>query len=103
MKTPTSLKRLEELIETEEVREVDWSKDTLEWLKYILNALHSRKVYHKKRQILVREQVRLLKEHLSPDELAEVDKQAEQEANEQLGEAANQDSEPTTVEPTEED
>ena len=85
MKMPTSLKRLEELAEIllPDLCEDDFD-DVHDWLLYILESLTARKLYMKKQQVKKSMYRKLLTEHLSADELAEVDRQAEDLVNKQI-------------------
>lgn len=84
MKCPTSLSRLRDLIELydEDGNSADQEIDTQAWLRYIFETLTARKIYHKKRQIVQQMSMKLLKEHLSEDEIQQVNEQARQEAGE---------------------
>lgn len=75
-KAPSSLSELKKLVDS-----VDDGENGLEyqWLLYIFNSLTSRKLYHKKQQIKRKMMMKVASEMLSPDELAEIETQAEKE------------------------
>lgn len=82
MKMPSSLEKLEKLIDSWDGLSQD-PNDSLvkEWLEYTYFTLDQRKHYMKKQQIKKAIAIKLLKEHLSGDELEELDKQAQEKAD----------------------
>lgn len=97
MQQPTSLKRLEEIVdifekvisdptceEAEFFTNEEHFNETQGWLKYILNLLQNRKVYHKKRQLRWKMIQQVASEHLSEDELKSIDEQAEELVNKEF-------------------
>jgi hypothetical protein len=84
-KTPTKLKRLAELIERyqEEIEggeklDEDSCVEINSWLGWAHDFLTERKLYHKKQQLKRKMMVKVASEHLSADELAQIDRQAEE-------------------------
>jgi hypothetical protein len=84
MKQPTTIKRLNELIaqaeldcnDTAPTEVVRASSETLNWLTWAHDMLVTRKLYHKRRQLVMRRKIQLLEEHLSPDELEQIEQDA---------------------------
>jgi hypothetical protein len=73
-KTPSTLAELAKLVDS-----VDDGEGGLEyqWLTWTYNFLTSRKAYHKKQQLKKKMMMKVASEHLSEDELAEIEAQAE--------------------------
>jgi len=79
-KAPTNLKHLSQLIEKLQDSTAD-NTDLGEvelWLQWAYDFLTERKLYHKKQQIKRKMMIKLASEHFSEDELAEIDRQAEE-------------------------
>jgi hypothetical protein len=78
-RAPSSLDELRKLIDS-----VDDGENSLEfqWLGYTYNMLLSRKMYHKKQQVKKNLMLRAARTLLAPDEIASIDRQAEDQAGE---------------------
>lgn len=79
---PTSLKRLRELVVMYDSRDDGLDQDTTEcnsWLRWTLNHLESRDLYHKKQRIKNKLLVEAAKQLLDPDELTTINTKAEEE------------------------
>jgi hypothetical protein len=86
LRAPTSLKKLERLIERfqEDAVEAEGTRldakdanDISSWLGYIFDSLTERKNYHAKQAIKKKLLFKVASEHLSADELEAIDQQAE--------------------------
>ena len=86
VKQPTTLKRLEELINIAEGDQVLNTQEEIErcaeescaWLQWAYNFLDARKTYHKKTYIKRAMLEKMARTLLSKDELDEIDRQAEE-------------------------
>src|SRR5205809_1115048 len=75
---PTSLKRLEEIIDLRmDETSSDMEEDTEAWLRWTYNFLSARKVYHKKAAVKTAILRKMAETLLSKDELNAIDAQAE--------------------------
>ena len=91
---PTSLTRLEELLEylTAGEGELQYDKehDIIGWIQWTYNFLSARKDYHRKARIKTAMLERMAKSLLSKDELEQIDREAE-------GQLSNPELEPDEV------
>lgn len=73
-KAPSSLHELKKLVDS-----VDDGENSLEfrWLAYVYEQLLARKMYHKKQQVKRKMMMQAASNLLAPDEIEEIDKQAE--------------------------
>jgi hypothetical protein len=83
MKMPTTLDQLEKLATSDhsQIGADEWDDEVQPWLEYVLESLQSRKLYMKKQQLRKKIILQRLKEQFSPDEIEEMDRQAEEETN----------------------
>jgi hypothetical protein len=85
-KTPTTLQRLEDIgdiltawhADEGVMPSEDVFDEAIQWLCWTLEHLEARNLYHKKQAVKKRMMVKLATSLLSPDELALIDKQAEE-------------------------
>jgi hypothetical protein len=80
-KAPSSLAELKKLVDS--VDDGENSQEFL-WLQYTYEQLLARKTYHRKQQLKRKLMMKVASEHLSVDELASIDVQAEDLAEKQL-------------------
>lgn len=82
---PTALARLEELldpiadlqVEMPDPKDAKMLEDVLAWLTWTYSFLSARKQYHKKRALTQAMLIKMSKTLLSPDEIARVEQEAE--------------------------
>lgn len=80
VKQPTSLLTLKQLIF--DLEETSVNPNIKDWLNWAHDHIHNRNMYHKRRQLVVNMSMKLLKEHLSQDEIDNIEKQAEEAVQE---------------------